>query len=200
MYYNGAELTGGNVVRVMYAARKYLLDGLVEHCELFLNTKITTDNVCTILDDCIRYNENELVDTCHHFVDRNVKNVVNSDHFQRISEAGLRVLLSSDLLGEVEEVDLFKACIKWAQMQQTGDDKGRRSVRDILGPLLYEVRFVGRMSVKEICDIRHDILTSDEQLALMRHAFEPNQTRLAIIQSMGFNIRQRNGKGMLNMT
>ena len=180
----------------MYAAKKYMLDTLVEQCNHFIDTKTTENNVCAILSDCIIYKEIELVNKCVDFVDVNSVNVFKSEHFQDISEEGLRVLVKSDIIGKVKEVDLFRASVKWAK-QQREDRKEKHTIRDILGDMRYDIRY-SRMSAKEIADITEespDILTGDEQNLLLRRVVEPTKARLEAVQSMGFNSKGRIDKG-----
>ena len=53
IYYDGAELSGDNVLHVMYTAKKYLIDGLVDKCKTFLETEMSANNVCSILSHCV---------------------------------------------------------------------------------------------------------------------------------------------------
>ena len=68
MYSNKAALSGHNVLQVMYAAKKYLLEGLVQQCSNFLEDEISKDNVCTVLKHCLFYDETILADKCVAFV------------------------------------------------------------------------------------------------------------------------------------
>ena len=173
-----------------------MLDALVEQCKVFIHTKTTEQNVCSILSDCIIYKEEELMNKCVDFVDKNSVNVIKSEHFLDISKEGLRVLVKSDIIGKVQEVDLFKASVMWAKCQG-GNGKKKYAIRNILGDLRYDIRYL-RMSAKEISDITEespDILTLDEQMALIRCVLQPTQSRTEAVQSMGFNIKERIDKG-----
>ena len=102
----------------MYAAKKYLIDGLVDRCKDFLDQTMSTANLCTILSHCMIYDEQELSEKCIRLVRDNPEGVLESDDFQDISSEGLHNLVSSDALSCVAAVDIYKTCLRWAKRKQ----------------------------------------------------------------------------------
>ncbi len=54
MYCEKVELTGENVMSMLYCAKKYMVSGLETLCQEFLKTQMDPSNVCTILDQVRR--------------------------------------------------------------------------------------------------------------------------------------------------
>ena len=190
IYYDGAELCGDNVLHVMYAAKKYLIDGLVDGCKEFLDQEMSTSNVCTILSHCVLYDEQELIDKCMELVNDHPEEVLQSDDFLDISSEGLYKLVSSDVLNYVAAVDVYKACITWAKiMQERQTDVG---LRNILGGNLYYVQF-SQMSATELSDIIDEdpgILSPEEQVIFLQYIAESTDKRFAALVSLGFDVRK----------
>ena len=186
MYYDGAELSGDNILHVMYAARKYLIDGLVDKCKTYLETEMSPNNVCVILNHCILYDENELMEKCMEVIHNHTEDVLNSDDFLNCSNEGLHKVVLSDELSCVAEVDIYRACVKWAKHQQ---ESRTGSIRDILGESLYQIQF-GSMSAEELADVTEEfpaVLSADEEGVLWRYTTSRNQARLETVTAMGFN-------------
>ena len=144
----------------VFAAKKYLMEGLVSRCQSFLKEEMSEDNVCTILNHCIRYDEKQLTDDCVNFLTSNSHGVFQSEGFLGLSEAALFELLSNDKFGLPNEIDLLKACIKWTTAQ------GKMgSTRHILGEALYQIRF-HVISAEDLLEINEDsdLLTNEETL------------------------------------
>ena len=50
MYYEKATLNGDNVLCVLYAAKKYMMQDLEKLCREFLEKELCPTNVCPVLD------------------------------------------------------------------------------------------------------------------------------------------------------
>ena len=60
IYFEKAELTGYNVLSVLYCAKKYMISGLEKECRKYLENQIDHTNVCFILEQvggCHRNNQ-----------------------------------------------------------------------------------------------------------------------------------------------
>ena len=192
IYYDGAELCGENVLHVMYAAKKYLIDGLVDRCKVFLDQEMSISNVCTIMSHCVLYDEQELIDKCMELVNDHPEEVLQSGDFLDISSEGLLKLMSSDVLNCVAADDVYRNCKKWAKRRQ--ESQTDADLRDILGSSLYHVQFT-QMSAKELSDITDDdpdILSHEEQNILFKYITESTEKRLAALVSLGFDVRKQN--------
>ena len=53
MYYETTNLTGENVLTVLYCAKKYMVSGLEGKCREYLEKQIDHTNVCFILEQVL---------------------------------------------------------------------------------------------------------------------------------------------------
>ena len=186
MYSGEAVLFGHNVLQVMYAAKKYLLDDLVKRCSKFLEDEISKDNVCTVLKHCLFYDETTLAEKCVAFVAADPKVVFESPDFMNINEATLHHLLS-DAEVYIKPVDALKYTLKWAK-SQLNDQTELISVREILGKSLYQIPF-SSMSCHELADIigdEPDLLNDKEQATLFRYMANKAERDKAAVSLLGF--------------
>jgi len=152
----------------MYAGKKYQLPKLIGECQRILQTNISTDNVCTILDQAILFEELELINKSVMFIGKNAENVLKSDAFLALSKEGLRHVAIFDWL-QIKETVLYDACLKWVTFQlKNGPGKIENTtdsmIRETLGEVLYGIRFP-TMSLIDFAMLtgKSDILTCDEK-------------------------------------
>ena len=192
MYSGEAALSGHNVLQVMYAAKKYLLEGLVQQCSTFLEDEISTENVCTVLKHCLFYDETTLAEKCVAFVAVDPKVVFESADFMNINETTLHHLLSADKV-YIKPVDALKYSLKWAKSQQK-DQTELISVREILGKSLFQIPF-SSMSGRELAGIIRvspDLLSDKEQAVLLRYIVSKGDQERTAVSLLGFIHREIN--------
>ena len=139
MYSGEAALSGHNVLHVLYAAKKYLLDDLVKLCCKFLEDEMLKDNVCSMLNHCLLYDEDMLAAKCVTFIADHTKSVLESDDFSTLTENSLCLILSTEKI-HIAPVDMLTYCLTWAKSHQIKQDQ-MRSLREILGKSLYHIHF-----------------------------------------------------------
>ena len=113
MYSDEVNLSGSNVMGVLYLAKKYMVPSLAEKCTEYLQEYLDPANVFNILPTAEKYDEKQLVDRCWKVIDRQTEAAVKSDGFAAIERSLLEAVVSRDTLS-VKEVDLFKAVDSWA--------------------------------------------------------------------------------------
>ena len=64
LYTDDIELEGDDVIQILYLARKYILQDLVQKCTDYLQNNIRIDNVCAILKDSVQFGEKEVTKLC----------------------------------------------------------------------------------------------------------------------------------------
>ena len=165
MYSDEVNLSGSNVMRVLYLAKKYMVPSLADKCTEYLQNDLAPSNVFDILPTAERYEEKELVDRCWKVVDKETKAAVYSDGFATTERSLLEAVVSRDTL-TIEEVDLFKVVDSWAtkQCQKQALSAEGGSKRKILGErIIKSIRFPV-MKQEEFAAVVIDtkILTPDE--------------------------------------
>lgn len=134
IYGGEPELNESNVMQVLYAAKKYLVNSLAVKCVDFLRGNLDTANVFCVLSHAQQYGEKILVDQCWEMIDLETEEVVKSDGFVTIERSILEALVKRDSL-TISEVDLFQAVDLWAanECQKQGLTLDANAKRSILG-------------------------------------------------------------------
>ena len=169
MYSDEVNLSGSNVMGVLYLAKKYLVSSLVDKCTEYLQLNLDPSNVFSILPSAQRYEEKKLVDRCWEMIDSGAGFAVKSEGFETIERSLLEVVVARDTLA-IEEVELFKAVDTWAtkQCQKQGFGVSGKMKRKVLGEQIVRAIRFPLMERDEFAAVVLDtnILTSDEIVTL----------------------------------
>ena len=145
LYSEEVELNDGNVLHVLYLAKKYVLPSLADECIVFLLRQLTVANVLCVLSHAKQYEDKPLVDRCWEMIDRETEAVVKSEEFVTIDKSLLETIVKRDTL-TISELQLFKAVDQWAvkkcEMQglaTDGDIKRRILGEEIVKNLRFPV-------------------------------------------------------------
>ena len=116
MYSDEANLTPGNVMQLMYLAKKYILPSLADKCSAYLQENLDAANVFHILPDAQKYEAKDLLDHCWKVIEKETDEAVKSDGFVTIERSVLEELVEKYSLN-IKEVELFKAVDCWAEKE-----------------------------------------------------------------------------------
>ena len=171
MYSDEANLSGSNVMGVLYLAKKYMVPSLADKCSEYLQNNLDPSNVFNILPTAEKYEEKQLVDRCWKVIDRQTEAAVKSDGFATIERSLLESVVSRDTL-RVKEVDLLKAVDSWAekQCQKHALSADGESKRKILGErIIKSIRFpVMRQEEFAAVVLDADIFARDEIITFFK--------------------------------
>ena len=171
MYSDELNLSGSNVLGVLYLAKKYMVPSLADKCTEYLQNNLDPSNVFSILLTAEKIEEKELADRCWKVVDKETKAAVKSDGFATIERSLLQAVVSRDTL-TIEEIDLFKAVDQWAtkECEKQGLAVNGEQKRTILGEEIIKAIRFPRMKEKEFAADVLDtkILTPDEIIAFVK--------------------------------
>ena len=171
LYSDEVNLSGSNVLRVLYLAKKYIVPSLADKCKDFLQDNLHPSNVFLILTTARQYEEKSLIDRCWKVVDTETEASLKSNGFEIIEKSLLEEVVSRESMG-IREVELFKACNRWAiekcRKEGLAADGGRK--RRILGEQVIKAIRFPAMTQKEFADVVLDtkILTPDEIIILFK--------------------------------
>ena len=143
MYSDEVNLSGSNVMGILYLAKKYILPSLTDKCIEYLRNNLDPSNVFSILPSAENYQEKTLVDQCWKLIDEQTEEVVKSDEFAKIERSLLEAVVMRGTL-KIEEIELFKAVDLWAtkQCEKQGLASDGVTKRRILGEeVIKGVRF-----------------------------------------------------------
>ena len=176
MYSDELNLSGSNVMGVLYLAKKYIVPSLTNKCAEYLKEKLDPSNVFSILPLAQKYEEKALVDRCWMVIENHTEAAVKSEAFETIERSLLEEVVARDNLS-IKEVSLFQAVDRWAttQCEKQGLAEEGPIKRRILGEeMIKALRFpvmTGEEFAVNVLDT--NILTSDEIVALFKYFTVP---------------------------
>ena len=151
MYSDEVNLSGRNVMGVLYLAKKYMVPSLADRCTKYLEDNLDPSNVFSILPSAQKYEEKDLVDRCWKVIDKQTEEAVKSDGFAKVERRLLEAVVVRDTL-TIKEIELLKAVDLWAKREcerqgLTSDGKVKRRilgetiVKGIRFPLIKQTEF-----------------------------------------------------------
>ncbi|PFX32874.1 BTB/POZ domain-containing protein 6 [Stylophora pistillata] len=172
MYGDEVNLSGSNVMGVLYLAKKYMVPLLADKCNEYLQDNLDPSNAFSVLPSAEKYDEKILVDRCWKMIDKLTKRAVKSDGFLEIDRPLLEQVVKRDTL-TIEEIELFKAVDLWAtkeceRQRLTANGSVKRG---ILGEDLVRALRFPTMKQEEFTSIvlNSDILTNAEIKDVNKH-------------------------------
>ena len=171
LYSDEANLTGSNVMHVLYLANKYMVPSLAEKCSEYLRKNLSTANVFSILPHAKKFDDKDLEDRCWEVIEENTEEAVTSDDFVALERSLIESVVKRERL-TVKEVDLFKAVDRWAtrESERQGITADGESKRRIIGEDIVKAIRFPLMSQKEFVSVVLDsrILNIGEMSELMK--------------------------------
>ena len=171
LYSDEANLTGSNVMHVLYLANKYMAPSLAEKCSEYLRKNLATANVFSILPHAQKFEDKDLEDRCWEVIEENTEEAVTSDDFVTLERSLIESVVKRERL-TVREVDLFKAVDRWAtrESERQGITADGESKRRIIGEDIVKAIRFPLMSQKEFVSVGLDsrILNIGEMSELMK--------------------------------
>ena len=171
MYSDEVNLSGSNVMGVLYLAKKYMVPSLADKCMEYLERNVDPTNLFSILSCAQKYEEKSLVDRCWEVVDKQTEKTVKSDEFATIERSLFETIVVRDGL-TIEEIDLFKAVDLWVtkECERQGLAVDGAVKRKILGETLVKALRFPTMKLEDFACIVLDskILTPDEIVTIVK--------------------------------
>ena len=172
LYSDEVNLSGSNVMGVMYLAKKYMVPSLADKCAEYLQDNLDASNVFGILPQAQKYEEEKLVEHCWKVIDEKAEEAVKSEGFVTIERSLLERVVERDPLN-IQEIELFKAVNLWATkkceeqgLSADGSEKrrilGERIVKGIRFPVMTQHEFAA-----VVLDCK--ILTPDEAFSVVKY-------------------------------
>ena len=143
MYSDEVNLSGSNVMEVLYLVKKYMVPSLANKCTSYLNDNLDPSNVFSILPNAQKFEEKNLVDRGWSVIDQETEEAVKSEGFVTIERSLLEAVVKRDSL-TIKEVNLFQAVNLWAtkECERQGVTADGEVKRRILGePIVKGIRF-----------------------------------------------------------
>ncbi|XP_068748205.1 BTB/POZ domain-containing protein 6-like [Montipora capricornis] len=172
LYSDEVNLSGSNVMGVLYLAKKYIVPSLAAKCTKYLQDHLDPSNVFTILLFARKYDEEKLVDQCWEMIEKQTEAAVKSERFTLIDRPLLEELVERDTL-DISEVELFKGVVQWAnkEVARRGIVADGREKRNVIGERIIKAIRFPIMKQDEFAAVVMDskILSYDEVSTLIKH-------------------------------
>ena len=186
LYSDKVNLSGSNVMQVLYLANKYMVPSLAEKCTEYLRHSLQASNVFCILPHAQKFEDKDLEDRCWKVIEMQTEEAVTSDEFVTVERSLVETVVKREGLN-VKEVELFKAVDRWAteeskrqEITPNGDSKRR-----VLGEEIVKAIRFPLMSQQEFASVVIDsrILSLDEVGDMMKHFSDVSTTSLSFVQT-----------------
>ena len=189
MYSDKANLSGSNIMGVLYLAKKYMVPSLAEECSKYLLNNLNPSNVFSILPSAQKYQEKDLMERCWKLIDEKTKEALNTDEFATIERSLLKEVITRDNLS-VDEIDLFKAVDLWAteECKRQGVEAVGATKRNILGEEIVKAIRFPIMKLEDFSSVvlASDVLTKEEIVSLIRHLTSVSKSGFSETTRYGF--------------
>ena len=154
IYSDEVNLSGSNVMGVLYLAKKYIVPSLTDKCTEYLKEKLDPSNVFSILPSSLKYEEKALEDRCWKVIENHTEAAVKLEGFETIERSLLEAIVARDTL-TIKEVALFKAVDGWATKhceKQSLAVEGKLKRRILGEEVIKAIRFPV-MTAEEFADV-----------------------------------------------
>ena len=89
MYSDEANLSGSNVMGVLYLAKKYMVPSLADKCTDYIQDKLDASNAFSILPKAHQFDEKRLVKRCWKVIDEQCEEATKSDGFATLERSSI---------------------------------------------------------------------------------------------------------------
>ena len=172
LYSDEVDLSGSNVMQVLYLAKKYLVPSLADKCASYLQGHLGASNVFSVLLQVQKFEDKDLEERCWEVTEEQTENALTSEEFVTLERSVVESVVKRERLN-VKEVDLFKAVYRWAtkEVERQGLTPDGVVKRRILGEEIVKAIRFPVMSPKEfaLVVVDCDILTKKEIGFMMKH-------------------------------
>ena len=172
LYSDEVNLSGSNVMQVLYLAKKYLVPSLADKCTEYLQEHLEASNVFSVLPQAQKFEDKDLEERCWEVIEAQTENALTSEEFVTLERSVVESVVKRECL-RVKEVDLFKAVDCWAtkEVERQGLTPDGVVKRRILGEETVNAIRFPVMSQKEFASVvvDCDILTKKEIGLMMKH-------------------------------
>ena len=147
------------------------MGALKRKCTDFLKKTLKVNNLIAILDQALFYNEDSLVDFCMDFLTKNTVKSFKSLENHHCNIDTLKLIVGCKKL-QIDEKSIFELCNSWATVECKAKDMpaNGENKREVLGPVLKEIRFVDMSSEEIACVVAPSgLLTLQEEVDVYRY-------------------------------
>ena len=195
LYTDKVNLSGNNVMQVLYLANKYIVPSLAKTCTEYLGDNLNASNVFFILPHARKFENKDLENRCWEVIDEQTEEAVTSDEFVSVERSVIESVVKREALN-VTEVELFKAVDRWAtrECERQGITSDGETKRRVLGEdIVNGIRFP-LIEEKDFASVVLDshLLNHEELCNMIKHYNNVLNIPLPFVQARrGISYKQR---------
>lgn len=144
LYTDDVDLTQENVMPLLYLARKYLIQTLTDKCQQLITAANLeeAENAVEIFHQAFLFDMDDLMDDSMKIINQSTRQCLESTAFRSLPRECVRRIIADDH-HQVEEETIYRNVMRWCEeeCQRKGLSESDEEFRNILGDILYEIRF-----------------------------------------------------------
>ena len=98
LYTDEVNLTGSNVMHVLYLAKKYMLPSLADKCGAYPQENLEASNVFSILPHAKKFEDQDLESRCWKVIEKHTEEAVTSDEFVTLDRSLVECVVKKEVL------------------------------------------------------------------------------------------------------
>lgn len=167
LYTDDVDLTQENVMPLLYLARKYLIQTLTDKCQdLIIAANLEEpENAVEIFHQAFLFDMEDLMGDSMKIINQSTRQCLESAAFRSLPRECVRRIIADDH-HQVEEEVIYRNVLRWCEeeCQRQGSSESDEEFRNILGDILYEIRFPNMNALFFQSSIeRRSLLTEEEK-------------------------------------
>lgn len=144
LYTDDVDLTQENVMPLLYLARKYLIQTLTDKCQQLITAANLEEpeNAVEIFHQAFLFDMEDLMDDSMKIINQSTRQCLESAAFRSLPQECVRKIIADDH-HQVEEETIYRNVMRWCEeeCQRRGLSESDEEFRNVLGDILYEIRF-----------------------------------------------------------
>lgn len=166
-----------DMVPLMACADHYGVSTLRESIYQHLHDSMSPDTACIVLASARTYQQEAVQERYLSFILKHAQQVMRTEGFLQLDVAVLQKLLDSDD-ARIEEVDLFKALVRWYRHRTKQAEEARpdeKHAAKLFGSIRY-AQMTGQQLVKEVRPLAGEIVPKDLYVSALEQVAAPEVT------------------------
>lgn len=142
MYTEDVKVDVDNVLPLLYAAKKYCLQSLIDKCLNTLKKHMVPENVCTIMENAHVYGNIELKSKCLNLILQETERVFDADDLVELCNKCFVSIIKDDSIA-VSEENVFEAVMRFgkAKCERKNLEVSQENLKRELADVIPYVRF-----------------------------------------------------------
>ncbi|XP_045172289.2 BTB/POZ domain-containing protein 6-like [Mercenaria mercenaria] len=175
LYTEEVKVDLDNVLPLLYAAKKYCVQSLIDKCLNTLKRNMVPENVCTVMENAHIFGNNELKTRCFNLIIQETERVFQAEDLAELCNECFISIIKEDSI-PVSEAIVFEAVLKFAKgkcersISEATPDNMKAAVANVMPhvrfPLMDKEYFTNVV-------ISTGLLTEPQELKLCRYFLNP---------------------------